>query len=140
MCQSVREGGRRCPIHRHTSHAVVLTALKTTDLNRVQVERLFAELRREGRNATPLTVQQRNNLVSRIDVHASGTRVYGTIQEQLALGDEHDDDIDSATSYALNVLLERAKTRSEALENVSRRLVRERVSLLNRSRRSLTNF
>ena len=116
MCQSVRDGGRRCPIHRHTSHAVVLTALKTTDLNRVQVERLFAELRREGRNAAPLTIQQMNNLNSRLEVHSSGTSAYTEIQNQLTLGFEHDTDMDSATSYAVNVLVERAKERSRALE------------------------
>ena len=116
MCQSVRDGGRRCPIHRHTSHAVVLTALKTTDLNRVQVERLFAELRREGRNASPLTVQQINNLNSRLEVQSSETTAYTEIQNQLTLGFEHDTDMDSATSYAVNILVERAKERSRALE------------------------
>jgi hypothetical protein len=51
MCQAVSEGGRRCPVHQHQNIAAIRAAEHLSGLTRLQTERLFAELRREGRNS-----------------------------------------------------------------------------------------
>ena len=117
MCQSVRDGGRRCPVHRHTSHAVITATVHGTSLNRTQTERLFAELRREGRNARRLSERQRNNLrASVLEAVEGNETVTNNVQNQLALGEEHDTDLDGATGYALRLLQSRAAGRSAALD------------------------
>ena len=117
MCQSVRDGGRRCPVHRHTSHAVITATVHGTSLNRTQTERLFAELRREGRNARRLSERQRNNLrASVLEAVEGNEAVTNNVQNQLTLGEEHDTDLDGATGYALRLLQSRAAGRSAALD------------------------
>ena len=50
MCQALSEGGRRCPVHRRDSIAVMFLARQESTLSADVVENLFSELRREGRH------------------------------------------------------------------------------------------
>lgn len=117
MCQAIRDGGRRCSIHRHTSIGVIRAAVSRSGLTRYQVERLFAELRKEGHNARRLSQRQRERIAETALAAAEGDETLtAKIRRDIDLGWEHDADIDGQTGYALRVLHARAAERSEALQ------------------------
>jgi Putative amidoligase enzyme/KTSC domain len=52
MCQAVRDGGRRCPIHRRDTIVAMHVAKKATGFSTDVIENLFTDLRRDGRHVT----------------------------------------------------------------------------------------
>lgn len=116
MCQAVRAGGRRCPIHQHQNIAAIRTAAHTSGLSRYQTERLFAEIRREGRNAAPITETQRLAALETIRTSVAGTDIETTIGEDLTRSAEHDREIDGSSAYALRLIVARAKERGDNLK------------------------
>lgn len=125
MCQARRDGGRRCPIHRHDSVAVITLATKTTDLTKTQVEHAFRELTREGRGSADPTAEQwqtfkqgfRDNLP--VDLH-------GAVIRNLDKADEHSTVPDGKTFYALSKINERANTRNTQLTSFVERVAAEK--------------
>lgn len=116
MCQAVRDGGRRCPIHQHQNVAFIKAGASLSTLTRYQSERLFAELRREGRNADSTSYEDRWNSVSALVSTVEAKEDAGLladVKDQLAKSETHEEEMDAASHYAQQVFLERAKTRGE---------------------------
>lgn len=119
MCQAIRDGGRRCSIHRHTSIGVIRAAAHNSGLTRYQVERLVAELRREGSQSRRLSERQLERLVTNARASVEGNETLAAqVDRDLNLGAEHDTDIDGATGYALRLVQARAVERAQNLSNV----------------------
>ena len=116
MCQAVSEGGRRCPVHQHQNIAAIRAAEHLSGLTRLQTERLFAELRREGRNSEPLSNMLHAGSIRRIRNSVAGTPVEETVREDLTRSAEHDPQIDPASAYAQRALRERAMERGQKLQ------------------------
>ena len=117
MCQAVSEGGRRCPVHQHQNIAAIRAAEHLTGLTRLQTERMFAELRREGRNAEPLTNRLHAGSIRRIRNSVAGTPVAEAVAADLERSAAHDPQIDPASAYAQRALRERAVERAQQLNN-----------------------
>ena len=117
MCQAVRDGGRRCPVHRHDSNAVIALAAASSGLSRRQTERLFSELRREGRHSRRMSAAQRERFFNTLRTTSTDNPdITATVTSQLTRSLEHETEVpDGATGYAQRLLVERAKTRGEAL-------------------------
>jgi hypothetical protein len=115
MCQAVSEGGRRCPVHQHQNIAAIRAAEHLSGLTRLQTERLFAELRREGRAAEPMTNQLHAGSIRRIRNSVEGTDVNEAVTADLERSAAHDPQIDPASAYAQRVLLSRAQERQANL-------------------------
>jgi hypothetical protein len=116
MCQARSEGGRRCAIHQHQNIAAIRAASHVSGLSKQHTERLFAELRREGRVAEPTNEAAHNASIQRIRESVAGTPVAGTVNTDLERSKEHDPEIDPASAYAQAVLLQRAKDRQANLD------------------------
>lgn len=124
MCQAVRDGGRRCPVHQHQNIAFIKGVAHLSGLNRYQTERLFAELRRTGRDTPNPTAGDLASQQERLRVLVAGTEIADEVE--VDLGKAHlDTDIDGATLYAQRNLHSRALTRAQNLlrrfEQVSQR-------------------
>lgn len=117
MCQAVRDGGRRCPVHRHDSNAVITLAAGASGLSRRQTERLFSELRREGRHARRMSAAQRERFLGSVRVGAADNPdILTSVNSQITRSLAYETEVpDGATGYAQRLLVERAKTRGEAL-------------------------
>jgi hypothetical protein len=116
MCQAVSEGGRRCPVHQHQNIAAIRAAEHLSGLTRLQTERLFAELRREGRGAEPLSNMLQAGSLRRIRNSVAETPVAEAVAADLTLSREHDPQIDPASAYAQRALRERAVERGQKLK------------------------
>jgi hypothetical protein len=117
MCQAVSEGGRRCPVHQHQNIAAIRAAEHLSGLTRLQTERMFAELRREGRNAEPLTNRLHAGSIRRIRNSVADTAVAEAVAADLERSAAHDPQIDPASAYAQRALRERAVERAQQLNN-----------------------
>lgn len=118
MCKAQRDGGRRCPVHRHDSIAFVrLATEKSGGLTKDQVEDLFAELRREGRHSAAITPEAWDSALSNLSAAASDAEDKVRIDAQIAKARANVDHPDGATSYAQRLLVERAKVRATNLNN-----------------------
>jgi hypothetical protein len=115
MCQARSEGGRRCPVHQHQNIAAIRAAEHLSGLTRLQTERLFAELRREGRNAEPLSNMLHAGSIRRIRNSVANTAVAEAVAADLELSAAHDPQIDPASAYAQRALRERAVQRGQKL-------------------------
>jgi hypothetical protein len=115
MCQARSEGGRRCPVHQHQNIAAIRAAEHLSGLTRLQTERLFAELRREGRNAEPLSNMLHAGSIRRIRNSVANTAVAEAVTADLELSAAHDPQIDPASAYAQRALRERAVQRGQKL-------------------------
>jgi hypothetical protein len=115
MCQSVRDGGRRCPIHMHQNIAAIRTASKASGLTRYQTERLFSELCREGRTAEALTEDQLESSHRRIREVAEAQGLTESVENDFATSAEHDRALDGASGYAQRLIISRAVERGSAL-------------------------
>jgi hypothetical protein len=116
MCQAVSEGGRRCPVHQHQNIAAIRAAEHLSGLTRLQTERLFAELRREGRNSEPLTNRLHAGSIRRIRNSVADTPVAEAVAADLERSATHDPQIDPASAYAQRALRERAVERGQKLQ------------------------
>jgi hypothetical protein len=116
MCQAVSEGGRRCPVHQHQNIAAIRAAEHLSGLTRLQTERLFAELRREGRNSEPLTNRLHAGSIRRIRNSVADTPVAEAVAADLERSAVHDPQIDPASAYAQRALRERAVERGQKLQ------------------------
>jgi hypothetical protein len=115
MCNAIRDGGQRCPVHQHHNIAAIKAASHLSGLTRLQTERLFAELRREGRNAEPLTNRLRAGSLRRIRNSVAGTDVAEAVESEIERSRQHDTEIDPASGYAQRALLTRSRERAAAL-------------------------
>jgi hypothetical protein len=116
MCQAIRDGGRRCPVHQHQNIAAIKAASHLSGLTRLQTERMFAELRREGRNAEPISNRLRAGSIRRIRNAVSGTNVEADVTAELERSAIHDQDIDPASAYANRALITRSRERAANLD------------------------
>lgn len=124
MCQAVRDGGRRCPKHQHGNVALQRATIALSNLTERQVDQLFSELRREGRNS-PETIRDQTNdtqIITELTTgqHATAATIY---QQQMDKATQHNETYSPETIYARNLLLTRARTRhnkiTEHLEAIS---------------------
>jgi hypothetical protein len=116
MCNPIREGGRRCPIHKHTNLAAIHAVTAGTSLRKRQVENLFRELRREGLNADALTAEQKSAVHQSLKDYAHNTSQDGAYWDrQEASRNRSHEDLDDASYYALSRLVDRAQTRASVV-------------------------
>jgi hypothetical protein len=114
MCQSTREGGRRCPIHQNANRAAIKAAAEVSGLTVKQTERLFAELRREGRHASTFSEYERGLSYDMIRAAAKDTNNETDIKNLLdRAGNELAND--GASDYAQYRIVERAEARATAM-------------------------
>jgi len=122
MCNAIQDGGRRCPIHQHTSVAAVRLAAQISGLHRPQVESLFRELRRERRNAEPVSVTEqaegRNALLLHTVHNFSSPTELAVINRQLTLAGTTNEDLDAPTYYAAIEIAGRATERNTRLSTL----------------------
>lgn len=116
MCQTVSAGGRRCPIHQHQNIAAIRAASHTSGLTRYQTERLFAEIRREGRNAEPITEAQRTAALASVRTSVANSDIEASVSEDLTRSEQNDRDLDGSSAYALRLIAARAKERGDNLK------------------------
>jgi len=116
MCQAIRDGGRRCPVHQHQNIAAIKAASHLSGLTRLQTERMFAELRREGRNAEPISNRLRAGSVRRLRNAVNGTPVEADVTAELERSAIHDHEIDPASAYANRALIARSRERAANLD------------------------
>lgn len=119
MCQIKSEGGRRCAIHRHDSNAAIKIVVANSGLTQDQAEKLFSDLRREGRNRPTLVqdVQWRNalrNLSSAARTPVLREKVRGLV----ALATENSGAPDGATLYAMQRIVARGQEQAATLATV----------------------
>lgn len=120
MCQYKSEGGRRCAIHRQDSLTAVNVATAQSGLEREDVEKLFVELRREGRGEGRSSIDAREwsrylrQLSEEVSSSADTQSNHSNIQKarEGAINAP-----DKTTFYALTRISERARERSESLQN-----------------------
>lgn len=123
MCKAQRDGGRRCPVHRHDTIAFVrLATEKSGGLTKDQTEDLFAELRREGRHSAPISEEAWDSALSNLSAAASDAEDKVRIDAQIAKARANVDHPDGATSYAQRLLVARAKARATNLNNKLREI------------------
>ena len=72
MCQYKAEGGRRCPVHRYDSMATIKHVVKRTGLPRDQVEKIFTELREEGRGREQADVAAWTQHMRKLEENSGG--------------------------------------------------------------------
>lgn len=126
MCKAQRDGGRRCPVHRHDSIAFVrLATEKSGGLTKDQVEDLFAELRREGRHSAAISTEAWDTALSNLSAAAADAEDKVRIDAQIAKARANVDHPDGATSYAQRLLVARAKARATNLNNKLRDIATE---------------
>lgn len=115
MCNAIRDGGRRCPIHQHTNQAGMNVVQLVTGLKMRQVQNLFRELRREGRNAEPMTTGDQYAVISSLQnlTPASSPDAFNN-QYRRAVHTE--EEIDASSFYALKRLHERAVNQANNLK------------------------
>lgn len=111
MCQAIKDGGRRCPIHRRETLIASAIAERDTGLNQAQVSNLFTELRREGRHTI---FNDEGYWHAYLDSLALRSPDLETRQEVFAARDEADVP-DTATMYALRRLHSRSAERARNL-------------------------
>ena len=116
MCKALIDGGHRCPIHQHQNIAAIKTAASASGLTKYQTERLFSELRREGRNAAPITEAKRINALIAVRAAAEGTDVFTSVVSDLTKSVEYDRALDGPSAYALRLIIDRAKDRGDKLK------------------------
>ena len=116
MCNAVRDGGRRCPIHQHTSIAGIRAVVAATGLQRRQVENTFRELRREGADITEISPAARQQAIDNLRVVAEEANDLTAYERQMRIADRWNEEPDQATSYALTHLVEISKRKAEALK------------------------
>lgn len=123
MCKAQRDGGRRCPVHRHDTIAFVrLATEKSGGLTKDQVEDLFAELRREGRHSAAISESAWDSALSNLSAAAADAEDKTRIDAQIAKARANVDHPDGATSYAQRLLVARAKARATNLNNKLREI------------------
>ena len=116
MCNPIREGGRRCPIHKHTNLAAIHAVTAGTSLRKRQVENLFRELRREGLNADALTTEQKTAIHQNLREYAQNTASDGAYWDrQEGARNRSHEELDNASYYALTRLVDRAQTRASVM-------------------------
>lgn len=125
MCQAIRDGGRRCPIHRRDVLAALYVARNRYDLPKDVVEDLFNELRREGRHLSVAGVSGSNydRVVEDMETALREWEEVAPDDSRLRryreiLADRSSDDApDGATLYALRRLQGAARSRASAISN-----------------------
>jgi len=116
MCNAVRNGGRRCPVHQHQNIATIKVASNLSGLNRYQTERMFAELRREGRDAAaPTPSQMTDHRLATTALIPDGD-LREAVVENFRVAKDTNEEADGATYYAQRLLVARAKERGDALK------------------------
>jgi hypothetical protein len=116
MCQTVSAGGRRCPIHQHQNIAAIRAASHASGLTRYQTERLFAEIRREGRNAAPITEAQRVAALASVRASVADSEIASSVNEDLTRSADNDRELDGSSAYAMRLIGARAKERGDNLK------------------------
>jgi hypothetical protein len=124
MCQHSRDGGNRCPVHRHDSAAFVKIATHESNLLPKQMDNLFSELRREGRSAAAPTETEWKAKLDALEEDVKDTDISKGVINKLNKARQHSGLPDGATAYAQNLLVERAKTRATNLDNKLREIAR----------------
>jgi hypothetical protein len=123
MCQHSRDGGNRCPVHRHDSAAFVKVATHESNLLPKQMDNLFSELRREGRGAVaPSEIEWGTKLDRLEEAVQNNTDISKGVISKLNKARQHSGLPDGATAYAQNLLVERAKLRATNLDNKLREI------------------
>lgn len=119
MCQIKSEGGRRCAIHRHDSKAAIKVVIANSGLTQDQAEKLFSDLRREGRNRPTLVqdVQWRNALRN-LNSAARTPELRTKVRNLIALATNNSGTPDGATLYAMQRIVSRAQEQAVTLNNV----------------------
>lgn len=127
MCQAVRDGGRRCPIHRHESIAAMQIVCEDTYLKKRQVENVFRELSREGRSASEPTDEQWENLLSglRDEIPEDDDHEYENIHQNMDKAVEYSAKPDGKTFYALSNLRQRSNSQDENLSGLFEKVSKE---------------
>lgn len=120
MCQYKADGGRRCPIHRHDSLAAIKDAMDESGLPRKNVEKLFNELRREGRSLGRgnADVREWSDYMRTLEQNSADK----VVRANIAKAREHTNAPNMATMYALSRVSERAVERSRAINRKLRGL------------------
>lgn len=125
MCQHSRDGGNRCPVHRHDSAAIVKIATHESNLLPKQMDNLFSELRREGRSAAAPTETEWKANLDRLEEEVKDNEdISKTVISKINKARQHSGLPDGATAYAQNLLVARAKTRATNLDNKLREIAR----------------
>jgi hypothetical protein len=122
MCQHSRDGGNRCPVHRHDSAAIVKIATHESNLLPKQMDNLFSELRREGRSAAAPTETEWKAKLDELEADVKDTDIGENVINKLNKARQHSSLPDGATAYAQNLLVSRAKTRATNLDNKLREI------------------
>lgn len=115
MCKSISNGGTRCPVHQHQNAAAIKIAAYKSGLTKYQTERLFAELRREGKNSPDITEEQRLNSIAAVTAAAAGTPVEANVASDIERANRYDRGLDGSSAYAQRLIMTKAKTRGESL-------------------------
>lgn len=115
MCTAKQNGGKRCPIHQRTNIAAIKVASHLGGLTVRQTERLFAELRREGRDAEVLTPDQQKASLQSIKASAENTDINDDVVAGLEVVPVEEAATDGASGYAQRLIIERSKVRGDNL-------------------------
>lgn len=117
MCQVKSEGGLRCPIHRYDSSAAIKVAIESSGLSKDQVEKLFSELRREGRTNEPARPNaQWNHILRKIKNTSTNPETKAKVIE-LAEKGRQGNTPDGATLYALQRIVDRSDEQAANLKS-----------------------
>lgn len=119
MCKAIRDGGNRCPKHRHDSIALVQLASELSGMTRSQTEDMLVQLRREGRNPELVSQEEWNAAMTKIDeaIEASDSPNKEALKARMVKAREHGRLPSRATVYAMERLVERSKVRGQNLQN-----------------------
>lgn len=115
MCTAIKNGGRRCPIHQRNNVVAIKIASHLGGLTVRQTERLFAELRREGRDAEVLTETQQEASLQSLKEAATDTTINDSVVAELAAVPAAEAETDGASGYAQRLIIQRSKVRGENL-------------------------
>lgn len=119
MCKAIRDGGNRCPKHRHDSIALVQLASELSGMTKAQTEDMFVQLRREGRNPEAVSQKEWDAALTKIDeaIEASDSSDKEALKARMVKARTHGRIPSRATVYAMGLLIDRSKERGQNLEN-----------------------
>lgn len=123
MCQAIQNGGRRCPQHQHAQQAVFNVIKTITILKDKQISTLFTSLRREALGRQRAASTERSNQVILDSIESSSLGEYNlqtlrrSTVERFEESEQAEEELDVRTRYARNLIVDRALTLSDNLQN-----------------------
>nr|MBC9701065.1 hypothetical protein [Leuconostoc sp.] len=106
MCKAIRDGGNRCPKHRHDSIAIIQLASELSGMTKAQTEDMLVQLRREGRNPEIVSQEEWEAALTKIDeaIEASESSDKEALKARMVKARTHGHRPSKATVYAMGLL------------------------------------